>query len=138
MRAEAGRRRAAGRPARCRTSSVRQHDIRVEIRLASHEAAGNPACLTRGDHVVETLARRAGDGHEHDVRLVALEQSLDRAEAADDLRAVEPAPAQRGGVVDETEHPLARRLAELAQKAAARAAGADDEDATQRAPAREL
>ena len=82
----------------------------------------------RGDDRVEPLARRVGDRHEHDVRLVALR-------AARSSSCVPPTtgtpcsapPPQPRVVVDEADDALARRLAQLAQQAAARAARADDQ-----------
>src|SRR5579862_1952847 len=103
-----------------------RHGLR-ELDLAAHEAARYRSPLAGFQHCVQPVARRVRNGDEDRVRGEPPDRPADVVEAAHDGDPLQPAPAKALIVIDEADHALAWRLAELAQQAAPAAAGADDE-----------
>src|SRR5579871_3932488 len=110
-----------------------EDDARVEVEVTPDEPARDFGFAAGREHGVESLARRVGDRHEHDVGLCTDENSVELRGAAENLDAVHAASAQVRVVVHEAHDTLASGLAELAHEAASGPARTDDQRAPRRA-----
>src|SRR3989441_2818684 len=101
--------------------------VRIEVGVATDEAAGHLRERAGVDDQAEALAWGIGNRDEDGVGLRAREDALDLSGPPEHGDPLQSSPRQLRIVVHEADHLLPCRLAQLAQEAAAPAARADDE-----------